>query len=180
MNKKLLILGIIVLLSISAGAYYLGTQNSKTVVVTSAQKPSSSQAATTKQKKEVDLVAAMNAVKAKFPTVEQSYIYTEQQDPNNNLGKPGYYVAGANFYDTRTSTPPDGAAFGTDSGGAIEVYSTSADAAKRADYLKSFQGNGMLDPGAYKQVGRFVLRASSKYTKSQQDEVLAFLVTQVQ
>lgn len=180
MNKKILILGIIALAAIGAGAYYLGARNSKTVVVSSDSKSSSSPAAEVKQKKEVDLVAVMNALKAKYPTVEQSYIYTEQQDPNGNLGKPGYYIAGANFYDTRTGTLPDGEAFGTDSGGAIEVYSTESDASKRADYLKSFQGNAMLDPGAYKQAGKFVLRASPKYTKSQQDEVLAFLASQVE
>jgi len=165
---------------LAGGGYYVGTQKDKT---DDKQAPAKTTVVTEKPQttnKKIDLPTIMANLQKKFPTVQQTYIYTEQRDPNGNLGKAGYYVAGAEFYDTGTNTAPDGEAFGADSGGAIEVYASTADAIKRVDYLKQFQGDAALDPGAFKQVGVNVIRASSKYTKSQQDEVINYLTTQLQ
>jgi hypothetical protein len=38
----------------------------------------------------------------------------------------------------------------------------------------------MLNPGAVKQVGAYVVRASANYTASQQTEVIDFLAAQLQ
>jgi len=180
MNKKIfIIVAIIVLIAGVAGAYYLGTRNSETVVVTTSDK-SEVKSEPKAESKKINMASVMQALQAEVPTVTQFYEYTEQRDPNNNLGKEGYYVAGANFYDTRTNNEPAEDAFGTDAGGAIEVYSKETVAKERAEYLKNFQGSGMLDSGAFEQVGVYVLRASSDYTKSQQGEVLGVLKRQVQ
>lgn len=136
--------------------------------------------ASTQTPKQLDLNTLLASLKAKYPTIQQTYIYSESQDPNGNLGKAGYYIAGAEFYDTRTNTQPDGTAFGADSGGAIEVYSNSSDAAKRVAYLQQFQGNPTLDPGAFKQVNNVVVRASSQYTASEQADMINYLASQVQ
>jgi hypothetical protein len=122
----------------------------------------------------------LSNLKTKYPSVQQTYIYSENQDPNGNLGKVGYYTAGAEFYDTRTNTQPDSTAFGADSGGAIEVYANSSDATKRVAYLQQFQGNPTLDPGAFKQINNVVVRASSQYTASDQADMITYLASQVQ
>lgn len=176
--KLLLVLLAIVI--IGGAAYFLGGNNDKTVVVSS----SGSQSEPKTNTREINLEAIMTATKAKFPTVKETKIYTEQNDPNKQLGKAGYYVAGAAFWDTRTDftvSEDDPNSWGVDAGGGIEAYATNADAEKRADYFKSLQGGGALtDPGAYKQIDKFVVRASSSLSKSQQDEVIAFLSSQVQ
>lgn len=133
----------------------------------------------------VNLTYAMASLQKKYPTVKQTYIYSESRDPNDNLKKPGYYTAGAEFYDTRTCLPKEDfgcegsfdckGAFGADCGGAIEVYPSSSDASKRVSYLKTFQGKGFLDPGVTKQVDNVVIRASRFYTSSEQAQVLNYL-----
>ena len=131
-----------------------------------------------KKSKDIDLNELMAKIKSRFPTVKETKIYTEENDPNNNLGKPGFYTAGAAFWDERTNyTPMPDENWATDAGGSIEVYESEADSLKRAEYLKSFQGNGLLDPGRFEQVGSVVVRASSNFSNSQQTEIIDFLVS---
>jgi hypothetical protein len=159
MVKKILIsVGIIIAISI-IGAVYLSNRSGS--------------------ESQVNLPALMANLKKKYPSVKETYIYSESRDPNGNLGKAGYYTAGAEFYDTRTNTEPDGKAFGADSGGAIEVYANSPDASKRVDYLKAFQGSSFLDPGAFKRINNIVIRASSKYKASDQTDVIQYLTSQI-
>lgn len=126
--------------------------------------------------KRLDLRAVLTELRAQIPTIQQTYIFTEQRDPNNNLGKPGYYIAGVAFHDTRLDPDADVSdpSFGADAGGEIEVYANDSDAAKRVESLKAFQGS-ILDPGAVARVSNVVVRASNYYTKSQQDEIVRLL-----
>lgn len=170
---------VVVVAVVGAGSYVILSHRTKPTsapATTDAQ----STAASTQSPKQLDLNTLLSNLKAKYPTIQQTYIYSENQDPNGNLGKAGYYTAGAEFYDTRTNTQPDGAAFGADSGGAIEVYANNSDAAKRIAYLQQFQGNPTLDPGAFKQVNNVVVRASSQYTGSEQADMINYLAGQVQ
>lgn len=164
--------------------YEIGTHKVKVTSNDSNQpatiKPANKAATKTAANKQLDLNSLLVSLQKQHPTVEQSYVYTQSRDPNGNLSKAGYYNSGAEFYDTRTNTAPDGNAFGADSGGAIEVYSSADDAAKRIDYLKQFQGQPTLDPGAAKQVDKVVVRSSSKYNATDQKQVLDYLVAQVQ
>ena len=174
MKKAPIITVLVILAAVLVGVgIYLGTKKDTNKLT------STNQATTASTPKQLDLNAVLSNLQKQFPTIQQTYVYSEQRDPNHNLGKSGYYVAGAEFYDGRTNTTPDGYAFGTDSGGAIEVYSNSSDAAKRIAYLQQFQGQAALDPGAFKQVGKIVIRASTNYTKSQQDEVIIYIASQV-
>lgn len=179
MKKALLITGALVVIAAAGGGGYAllsnKNQNAPTNTATTTNTTSSVQ-----QQKHLNLDTLLANLKAKYPTVQQTYVYSQSQDPNGNLGKAGYYTAGAEFYDTRTNTSPDGNAFGADSGGAIEVYANSSDAAKRAAYLQQFQGNGALDPGAFKQVDNVVVRASSQYNASEQTDMISYLAAQVQ
>lgn len=130
--------------------------------------------------KQLDLSAILVSLQKQYPTVQETYVYTQSKDPNGNLGKTGYYTAGAGFYDTRTNAAPvESSAFGVDPGGAIEVYANTNDAAKRVDYLKQFQGRPDLDQGAVEQFDNIVVRASSKYNTADQKQVLDYLIAQV-
>jgi hypothetical protein len=169
------IVAILVLLIIGGGVYYFVWGN-KTQVTTS-NGTASVQSNTNKKQLNVEQILAN--VKSKFPSVTEIKVYSEQNDPNNQLGKPGYYIAGGAFVDSRTGDTLSGN-WGAEAGGSIEIYQTEADAAKRVEYLKQFQGNALLDPGAFKQVGVVVVRASSKLTASQQAEIIDYLASQVQ
>jgi uncharacterized protein YxeA len=181
MKKTLIVVAaVIVIGGLAGGGYYLGTKKNTSKNTPSTSSNTSSSQSTTTAQKQVDLSTVMASLKQKFPTITQTYIYSASQDPNNELGKPGgYYIAGAEFYDTKTNTPPDGSAFGADSGGAIEVYANTSDAAKRASYLEGFQSDPTLNPGAVKQDGVYVIRASQYYTAAQQNAVINYLVTQL-
>ena len=178
MKKSMIPIAVVLVIAVGAAAYFLGSHKAANNSATSTQ--------TTKQTaapvKEVDLSAAMVKVKAKFPTATLTEVFTEQNDPNNMLGKPGQYVAGAAFIDSRTNTTSD-QTWGAGGGGGIEVFASESDAAKRASYFSQLQQSGggpMTDPGAFKQVGKYVVRASSQLAKSQQDEIIAYLQTLVQ
>lgn len=129
----------------------------------------------------VDVGKILADVKRHFPTVTQTYAYTAGSDPNGNLGKPGYYTAGGAFMDKRAhyTGSTELGQWGAEAGGSVEVYGSYTDAAKRATYLAAFQGNPLTEPGAFKQVGNVIIRASEHLTKGQQDSVLAFLVREV-
>lgn len=179
MKKPVVVIAAVVIVAaVGVGGYFIFHKNNSPTTTTST---GTNQATSSTASKQVNLATVMTNLQKQFPTVTQTYIYSQSQDPNNELGKAGgYYIAGAEFYDTQTNTPPDGSAFGADSGGAIEVYANTSDAAKRATYLESFQSDPTLNPGAVKQVGVYVLRASENYTASQQTAVINFLASQVQ
>lgn len=78
-------------------------------------------------KKDIDLDNIMKMIKVQIPTVKETKIHNKNNDPNNNIGKPGYYIAGAAFYDERTGLGyPEDEDWGTDYGGSIEVYKNVA------------------------------------------------------
>lgn len=180
MKKVIISLVVVGVIAIGgAGYYFLTNKDEKTSTV------ASSTAETEKEAKEaeksVDIESILEAVKAKYNTVTETKVFTEANDPNETLGKPGSYVSGGAFYDTRTEYDIAGdESWGTDAGGSIEVFATEADAIKRAKYFSEFDQSSFLSPGAYKQVGNVVVRASSDYPKSIQDEVIAFLAKQVE
>ena len=134
--------------------------------------------------KKLDVTTVLDAVKSKYETVTKTKVFSEETDPNNTLGKTGSYVEGGAFWDTRTKYSNDGeveeekARWGTDAGGAIEIFKTTADAADRLNSLKAAQGS-ILDPGAARRVDNVILRVSYKYPASLQDEILTFLEGQV-
>ncbi|MBI2798553.1 hypothetical protein HYX70_04695 [Candidatus Saccharibacteria bacterium] len=166
---------IVALLVVGGGAYYFIWGN-KTQVTTN---NGTASVESNTNKKQLNVEQILANVKAKYPTVTEVKIYSEQNDPNNQLGKPGYYIAGGAFADSRAGGISD-SNWGAEAGGSIEIYQTEADAAKRTEYLKQFQGNALLDPGAYKQIGVVIVRASSKLTASQQAEIVDYLASQVQ
>lgn len=128
----------------------------------------------------------LDKVKSETPTVEHTRIFTESTDANNLLGKKGEYQYAGSFYDMRTGYKAQDDSgndidiskdsYGADAGGTIEVFASEADAKKRGGYLEAIQSSpGFLGGGASEVVGKAVLRVSSDYTASQQQEMLKLI-----
>jgi hypothetical protein len=96
--------------------------------------------------------------------------YTESNDPNNLLGRPGGYIEKCNWADTRYPQNGDTKDFDyTLTGGSIETFEKPGGAAQRAEYLHAFEGPGILNPGYTYQPknANWVLRIDVELTKSQ-------------
>lgn len=115
---------------------------------------------------------------SEISTISDIQPVTEEMDPNGKLNKPGGYTAQVYFQDERVNSKAyAGGEYanvtidkGTDAGGSIEVYATVEDAEKRNTYLSSFDG-GIFDSGLHSVHGTLVIRASSKFTATQQKEM---------
>lgn len=102
---------------------------------------------------------------------------TEENDPNGHLNKDGGYSASVYFTSPLVDTSK--AYFskndsviekGTDGGGCIEVYKTTAEAEKRAEYLATYDG-GLFASGSHKVIGTVLVRTSNYMTASRQDKL---------
>lgn len=125
--------------------------------------------------KQYNVKSILSSVKSKFRTVTDTKVYTEKNDPNGTLGKPGSYIQGGAFADSRVedcdTTADDWA---TECGGSVEVYRDGEEAQARVEYLANFQ-TGILSAGSSKQVGSVVIRTSNDLQKSQQDELTSYI-----
>ena len=96
---------------------------------------------------------------------------TEELDSDDLLGKEGGFFACIYFtvHAINSEEVPGNSIVekGTDAGGAVEVYSTLADAEARCEYLAGFDGT-VLYSGSYAIVGTMVIRTSYKLTNEQQ------------
>lgn len=105
------------------------------------------------------------------PTITKIQSVTENNDPNGLLNKQGGYTASVYFADQQVSDiapASDLVEAGNEAGGNIEVYASKEDAEKRNDYLSTFDGNGLLNPGSHYVYGTLIIRTSDKLTASQQ------------
>ena len=99
---------------------------------------------------------------------------TEEINPDGLLDKEGGY-SDCIYFTVAAAIPNDVpgdsiVAKGTDAGGAVEIYSTLADAEARVEYLAGFDGT-VLYSGSYAIVGTMVIRTSYKLTNEQQFEI---------
>ncbi|MCI1986421.1 MAG: EbhA [Lactobacillus sp.] len=107
----------------------------------------------------------------KVPTITGNQAATDANDPNASLNKAGSYTAAIFFASSMVTEDVPGTDIldkGTDAGGCIEVYKTSADANARDRYLKSFDGAGALNSGSHDVIGTVIIRTSANLTASQQ------------
>lgn len=106
-----------------------------------------------------------------IPTITEIQSVTKTNDPNGLLNKQGGYTASVYFADQQVSgiaPAADLVEAGNEAGGNIEVYSSKEDAEKRNDYLSTFDGNGLLNPGSHYVYGTLIIRTSDRLTASQQ------------
>lgn len=107
---------------------------------------------------------------------------TEDNDPNNSLGKAGSYTAAIFFthqnVDQSEVLGDTILEKGTRGGGQIEVYATPEDATKRNEYLASYDG-GFLSSGSHCVIGTIVVRTSDELTASQQKELESNIIEEL-
>ncbi len=90
----------------------------------------------------LDASALATQLKAKVPSVTKIVTITENNDPNNKIGRPNGYVSAAVLYDPSLNC--DAAGLGVDCGATIEVWPTEAAATARATYIQGIlSGGGM-------------------------------------
>lgn len=90
--------------------------------------------------KKVELPEAeslLTVLKANNSYLDKIQAFTAETDPNEKLGRPGYYISKADFSDTRLDQ--GGSEYLV--GGTLETFSSKGDCDKRAEYL-----NKMNDP----------------------------------
>jgi hypothetical protein len=99
---------------------------------------------------------------------------TKDNNPDGLLGKEGGYSACIYFtvdkIDAETIKGNDIVGKGTDAGGAIEIYSSLADAEARCEYLAGFDGT-ILYSGSYAIIGTVVIRTSYILSNEEQFEL---------
>jgi hypothetical protein len=145
-----------------------------------------------KQTKKVNLQKVDEVVtffKEKGLPIAETKKYTEEDDPNELLGRPGQYIGKVNFIDTNVVSKkvedekkefgPDATSeeeikkgmlkdFEVDSGGSFEVFKTDTEAKKRFDYLSKItkELGGALTEYDYVQKN-VLLRLSHSLTPQQ-------------
>lgn len=83
---------------------------------------------------------------------------TEDNDPNNKIGRPGGYVSAATLYDSGASC----SSLGAECGATVEVWPDEAAAKQRSEFiLAALKGaNGVLGDEYHYQKGAVLLRVS--------------------
>lgn len=85
-------------------------------------------------------------------------VWTEDNDPNELLGRPGQYTSAATLYDkSLPCTDP-----GVDCGATIEVFATADEAKKRAAYIASVRTGGILGTEYHTLIGSTLLRVTGE------------------
>jgi hypothetical protein len=108
------------------------------------------------------------ALKVKGLPVAEVKVFTEADDVNSLLGRPGQYVSKANFHDARLEAKED---FDTTGGGSVETFASVADAQRRTDYLtKITQSLGSMFVEYDYLVDTVLLRLGSELTPTQAEK----------
>lgn len=107
-------------------------------------------------------------IEAKIDTVSKTVEITEDNDPNELIGRPGAYTEAVSIYDSRVTCDSD---LDVTCGAKVEVFE-DADAAKtRFDYIQGIveEGGGLLTEYDYLD-GTVLLRVSGSLKPSEAEE----------
>lgn len=102
---------------------------------------------------------------------------TEEQDPNGMLNKQGGYTS-ATYFSSIILGGKKPISDGTDGGGCIEVFATTAEAETRNSYLAVFDGTGFAS-GSHIILGTLIIRTSNYLTATQQKELTAAIASKL-
>jgi len=104
-----------------------------------------------------------NRIKAKVKSVTKVVTITEDNDPNDLIGRPGGYTDGAIIYDSGVKCTE----LGNGCGGTIEIWPTTAEAKARSEYLrKVLKAAPMLGTEYHTLNGTALLRVTGKIKPS--------------
>jgi ABC-type glycerol-3-phosphate transport system substrate-binding protein len=108
-----------------------------------------------------------DAIKAKIPQISKVVTITEDNDPNDKIGRPGGYVDGAVLFDSRAE--PTGKEPGVDQGAFLEVWPDEAAATDRSKFIQNAlkTADGVLGNEYHYQHKGFLLRVTGEVKPSQ-------------
>ncbi|MDX3661045.1 hypothetical protein PV646_27395 [Streptomyces sp. ID05-26A] len=114
-----------------------------------------------------------NALAAKIPSLKLTKVFSAEDDPNKQLGRPNGYTSKSAFTDTRIAVEGMVAATkenDTLRGGGVEVFPDGTGAKARMEYIQQF-GKEMPMLAEYDYViGGVLLRVSKELTPTQAKE----------
>ncbi|WP_328884725.1 hypothetical protein [Streptomyces sp. NBC_00299] len=104
-----------------------------------------------------------------IPELKLVQVYTEANDPNHLLGRPGGYTSKAAFSDSRVSSA-DVEGLDKDAlerGGSVEVFKTEDEAKSRAEYIETIAKSMPSATEYHYIVGGILIRVSKLLTPTQ-------------
>jgi hypothetical protein len=84
----------------------------------------------------LDAPAVLQKLQAAGLPITDSIVITEDNDPNNLIGRPGQYTSKVVFADQRTGVALDRTTPDNEAGGSVEVFADAAAAKTRSDYIQ--------------------------------------------
>lgn len=129
-----------------------------------ADAPKTSEATTTETTKAPEPRTATEigaALKADISQITKVETVTEDNDPNDKIGRPGGYVDGVVVFDSRAE-PDDPSEFGVVRGAFLEVWPDEAAATERSEFIQGAlkDADGLLGSEYHYQQGAFLLRVT--------------------
>ncbi|RIJ52221.1 hypothetical protein DZG00_05730 [Clavibacter lycopersici] len=111
--------------------------------------------------------AIASAIKAGVPTSGDIVQITEDNDPNNVIGRPTGYADAATLYDSRVSCDE----LGAECGASIEIWGDPAAAQARMDYIQEILGSTTVLGTEYDYVrGNAIIRVTGELKPSEAAE----------
>lgn len=142
-----------------------GATSSAPITVTATVTATPTRAPTPTRTRPADSAAFATALKAAIPQVSKVVVITEDNDPNNSIGRPNGYTSAAVLYDKRTKCSRG---LGADCGATIEQWPTARDAKARASYIQGIYKKAPVLGSEYDTVkGTYLLRVSGDLKPSQ-------------
>lgn len=107
------------------------------------------------------------AIKAEIPEISRVVTITEDNDPNDKIGRPGGYVDGAVLFDSRAE--PTDKEPGVDQGAFLEVWPDEAASTDRSEFVQDAlkSANGVLGTEYHYRHKGFLLRVTGELKPSQ-------------
>jgi hypothetical protein len=155
-----------------AGALLVGCSSTGSSDTSSSASPKGTSSAAVAPAEKPGALTAQQAVAAlgkSIPELKLTQVYTEANDPNHLLGRPGGYTSKAAFSDSRVSSA-DVEGLDNDAierGGSVEVFKTEKEAKSRADYIETI-AKSMPSATEYHYItGGILVRVSKLLTPTQ-------------
>jgi hypothetical protein len=158
-------LGILLALAGCSGAASSAAVTVTVSASTPSASPSPSPSQTPTPSAPADAAAVAATIKAAVASVTKVVVITENNDPNNMIGRPTGYTSAAVLYDFDTKCS---SGLGADCGATVEGWPTAADAKARAAYIEgNLKKMPMLGTEYDTVKGTYLLRVSGALKPSQ-------------
>jgi len=117
------------------------------------------------ESQKMDAAAVANDLKGSIEKVTEVRVVTEENDPNDLLGRPNGYTSAAVLVDSRIELPCDKKEPSADCGATVEVWKSEEDAKRRSDYIQTIQKEASILGSEYNYLdGPVLLRVTGELT----------------